>query len=131
MAGSYFQNLHTCHRTTTNRQATTKWISKKIIPLLRHTQTIARQGLIAYAMEKWGSKLFVHQAYETKCKVMYKIQGATKNQYCHLRSYVVELLDKNKNNTAIIKCMMHDKGPIFERMYVCVEACKATFATTC
>ena len=99
--------------------------------MLRHTQTIARQGLIAYAMEKWGSKLFVHQAYETKCKVMYKIQGATKNQYCHLRSYVVELLDKNKNNTAIIKCMMHDKGPIFERMYVCVEACKATFATTC
>lgn len=125
-----FRNVHTCHRTSTNRQATTEWISKKIVPLLRHTPTIMRQGLIAYTMEKGDCKLSIHQAYRAKCRAMDKIQGATKNQYCHLRSYDVKLLDTNKNSTVIIKCVMGAKGPIYERMYVCIEACKIAFATT-
>jgi len=35
-----FKNRHTCRRIATNRQATTEWISNKILPLLRHTPTI-------------------------------------------------------------------------------------------
>jgi len=57
--------------------------------------TITRQGPIAYAMEKWGCKLSVHHAYRAKCRAMDKIQGASKNEYCCLRSYDAKLLDKN------------------------------------
>lgn len=31
----------------------------------------------------------------------------------------------------IIKCDESDGGPVFERIYICLEACKAAFATTC
>lgn len=58
-------------------------------------------------------------------------QGTIKNQYHHLRSYVVQLLDKKKNSIVIIKCVMGAKGHIFERMHMCIEACKVAFATTC
>ena len=36
------------------------------------------------------------QAYRTKVKAMEKIEGATRDQYKHLRSYVTELIEKNK-----------------------------------
>ena len=48
-----------------------------------------------------------------------------------MRSYVVEILDKNKNNTVKIKCDLTLHGPVFERIYVCLEACKTAFATIC
>ena len=47
-----------------------------------------------------------------------------------LSRHDVKLLDTNKNSTVIIKCVMGAKGPIYERMYVCIEACKIAFATT-
>ena len=30
-----------------------------------------------------------------------------------------------------IKCDLTPHGPVFERMYVCLEACKNAFVTTC
>ena len=71
------------------------------------------------------------QAYKAKVRAMEKIKGATKDQYKHMRSYAVEILDKNKNNTVKLKCDLTPYGPVFERIYVCPEACKAAFATTC
>ena len=72
------------------------------------------------------------QAYKAKVKVMEKIEGATRDQYKHLRSYVAELTEKkNKNNTVKIKCDLTPHGPVFERMYVRLEACKSAFVTTC
>jgi len=71
------------------------------------------------------------QAYKTKVKAMEKIEGATRDQYEHLRSYVAELTEKNKNNTVKIKCNLTPHGPVLEHMYVGLEACKSAFATTC
>ena len=30
-----------------------------------------------------------------------------------------------------IKCDLSSHGPVFERIYVCLEACKSAFVTTC
>lgn len=69
----------------------------------------------------------IHQA----CRALEKIQGATRSQYLHLRSHGDELIESNKNSTLIITYRMSNKGPIFERFYKCLEACKAAFVTTC
>jgi hypothetical protein len=52
-------------------------------------------------------------------------------QYAHLRSYAEELRTTNPNSTIIIKCGMSEIGPVFERIYICLEACKAAFGYTC
>ena len=62
---------------------------------------------------------------------MEEIEGATRDQYKHLRSYAAKILDKNKNNTVKLKCDLTPHGLVFERIYVCIEVCKAAFATTC
>ena len=62
---------------------------------------------------------------------MEKIKGATRDQYKRLRSYDAELIEKNKNSTVKIKCDLTPHGPVFERIYVWLEACKSAFVTTC
>lgn len=122
---------HTCHRTARNRQAKTEWLGKKFIPLLRHTLEMRPKGLVVEALEKWGVKLSSAQAYRAKTRALELIQGAETDQYAYLRNYVEELRRSNPNTIVIIKCGMSDIGPVFERIYVCLEACKATFAHTC
>lgn len=71
------------------------------------------------------------QAYRTKKKAIEFIQGAGREQFKHLRSYAEELLKSNPNSTVKIKCDDSNGDPVFERIYMCLEACKKTFATTC
>jgi hypothetical protein len=71
-----FSDDHTCHRTAKNRQATTEWLAKKFIPLLRHTPEMRPKGLIAEALENWGVKLSSAQAYRAKTRALELLQGA-------------------------------------------------------
>ncbi|XP_058733374.1 uncharacterized protein LOC131604981 [Vicia villosa] len=82
-------------------------------------------------MQKWGVKLSSDQAYRAKRKAMELIHRAGREQFTHLRRYAEELLKSNPNSTFKIQCVVSDGGPVFERIYVCLEACKAAFATTC
>ena len=96
-----------------------------------HTLNMKLKFLIAYAIEKWGFRLTMDQAYRTKVRAMEKIEGATRDRYKHLRRYAAEIIEKkNKNNIVKIKCDLTPHGPMFERIYVCLEACKNAFATT-
>ncbi|XP_058726614.1 uncharacterized protein LOC131597973 [Vicia villosa] len=122
---------HTCHRTAKNRQATTEWLAKKFIPLLRHTPEMRPKGLVAESLEKWSVKLSSAQAYRAKIRALELIHGAETEQYAYLRNFAEELRRSNPNTTVIIKCGMSDVGPVFERIYICLEACKAAFAYTC
>jgi hypothetical protein len=122
---------HKCGRTPRNRQATTEWLAKKFIPTLIHTLDLKPKGLIAECKARWGVTLSPDQAYRAKRKAIEMIQGASSEQYTHLRSYADELKKTNPNSTVIIKCAMGIGGLVFERIYVCLEACKAAFAYTC
>nr|XP_027186490.1 uncharacterized protein LOC113784480 [Cicer arietinum] len=118
-------------RRAKNKQDKTEWLAKKFVPMLRHTPEMKPNGLIVEALDKWGVKLSKYQAYRAKVRAIEMIQGAQREQYAHLREYADELRRSNPNSTVIIKCGMSDIGPVFERIYVCLEACKAAFANTC
>ena len=126
-----FTDQHNCHRTITNRQAKTDWLARKFVYILRHTPELKTKGLIAIGIEKWGVKLSMNQAYRAKKRAIEMIHGAGREQFKHLRSYAEELLKSNPNSTVKIQCDNSVGGPVFERIYVCLEACKAAFVTTC
>ena len=96
-------------------------------------QSVKKKRVVrsTYGVEKWEIRLTMDQAYRVKVKAMEKIESATRDQYKHLRSYVAEIIEKNKNNPLKIKCDLTPHGPVFECIYVCLEACKSAFATTC
>ncbi|XP_050908396.1 uncharacterized protein LOC127122024 [Lathyrus oleraceus] len=122
---------HTCHRTADNRSAKTKWLANKFTSILRHSPSMKPSGLRAEAVERWGVKLSYDQAYREKRKVVKLVQGAGIEQFTHLRSYGQELLKSNPNSTVVIQCADSNDNHVFERIYVCLEACKAGFAKTC
>ena len=126
-----FKNEHTYHRIARNIQAKIEWLSNKFVGLLKLTLDMKTKALIAYVRDTWGSKMSLDQTYKAMCKAIKKLQCASKNQYIHLRNYGDELLRKSKNNIVVIKSDLIDMGPVFERIYICLEACKATFVTTC
>ncbi|XP_050890051.1 uncharacterized protein LOC127095397 [Lathyrus oleraceus] len=78
-----------------------------------------------------GVKLSKDKAYRAKKKAIELIQGDGREQFKHLRTYVEELLKSNPNSTVKIKFDDSYGGHVFERIYVCLEACKTMFATTC
>ena len=47
---------------------------------LMHTLDMKLKALVAYAVEKWGFRLSMDQAYKTKVEAMEKIEGANKDQ---------------------------------------------------
>ncbi|XP_058747460.1 uncharacterized protein LOC131620408 [Vicia villosa] len=122
---------HNCARTPYNRQAKTNWLAKKFGHILRHNPDMKPAGLVAQALDRWGVKLSHDQAYRAKRRAMDMLQGAGMEQFQHLRRYAQELLKSNPNSTVVIRCADSNEGPVFERIYVCLEACKYGFAKFC
>ncbi|XP_058741093.1 uncharacterized protein LOC131613441 [Vicia villosa] len=122
---------HNCSRTPNNRQAKTTYLAKQFGHILRHNPDMKPAGLIAQAIDRWGVKLSHDQAYRAKRKAMDLLQGASMDQFNHLRSYAQELLKSNPRSTCVIRCSPSTEGPVFERIYVCLEACKYGFAMYC
>ncbi|XP_058776681.1 uncharacterized protein LOC131651009 [Vicia villosa] len=122
---------HTCYRTAHNRQAKTTWLAKKFAHILRHNPDMKPVGLIAEAVDRWGVKLSHDKAYRAKRRAMELIQGAGMDQFTHLRRYAQELLKSNPNSNVVLQCADSSEGPVFERIYVCLEACKSGFSKYC
>ncbi|XP_058773528.1 uncharacterized protein LOC131647680 isoform X2 [Vicia villosa] len=122
---------HTCYRTADNRNAKTQWLAIRFTQILRHSPYMKPAGLVAEALQRWGTKISTDQAYRAKRKALDLIQGAGFDQFRHLRSYAEELLKSNPKSTVIIKCAENNGNPTFERIYICLDACKSGFATYC
>ncbi|XP_058753245.1 uncharacterized protein LOC131626444 [Vicia villosa] len=61
---------HECVRSVGNKQAKTKWLAKKFIPLIRHTPHIKPSGLADEAFLRWNVKLNHFQAYRANKRAM-------------------------------------------------------------
>lgn len=59
------------------------------------------------------------------------IQGVGRDQFTHLRSYAEELLNLHPNINVVLQCSESTRGLVFERIYVCLQACKVGFAKIC
>lgn len=97
---TYFQvvsldHIHKCHKTGKNRQAKPNLISRKLIPILRHTPGMKIKALQAECKTRWGLMLSRFQVYRAKTKALEMIEGSMVEQYKHLRSYGEELLRSN------------------------------------
>ncbi|XP_058783216.1 uncharacterized protein LOC131657882 [Vicia villosa] len=122
---------HTCFRTADNRNAKTQWLAIRFTQLLRHSPYMKPAGLVAETLQRWGSKITTDQAYRAKRKALEMIQGAGIDQFRHLRSYGEEFLRSNPKSTVVIKYAENNGNPAFERIYICLDACKSRFATYC
>jgi len=122
---------HKCYSTGKFRLIKTALLAKKLIPILKHSSGMKIKDLQSTCKDKWGVMLSHFKLYRVKKKAFELIHGGIDEQYAHLRNYVDELLRSNPGSIVRIKCAVGDAGPVFQRIYVCFNACKREFATTC
>jgi len=78
-----------------NKQAKTAWLTKKFIPLIRHTPHIKPSGLVTEAFNRWNVNLIPFQAYRAKKRALELLDGAESEQYAHFKSYAEEIRRSN------------------------------------
>ncbi|XP_073045541.1 uncharacterized protein [Primulina eburnea] len=66
-----------------------------------------------------------------KRKALKLVQGYVDEQFRQIRKYCAELKRSDAGATVVLKLTEDDKGPRFQRLYVCFPACKQGFKNAC
>jgi hypothetical protein len=122
---------HSCHPTGKIRVLTTKLLAKKLVPILKHTPSMTLKGLKEECKSRWNVVMSSYQVYRAKISALETIHGASDEQYGHLRNYAEEFLRSNPGSSVKIQCKPGLGGMFFQRMYVCFNACKMAFVSSC
>ena len=101
------------------------------MPSLRHTPNMRRSAIIEEVRIKWGILINRDKAYRVRVAATEMLQGASMDQYAHVRKYATELLRSNPGSTISIKTIDQGDHAVFERLYVCFSATKHAFARHC
>ncbi|XP_073153766.1 uncharacterized protein [Henckelia pumila] len=70
-------------------------------------------------------------AYMAKRKALKLVQGSVEEQFRKIRMYCAELKRSDTGATVVLKLTEDDKGPRFQRLYVCYSVCKQGFKSAC
>ncbi|KAI5350443.1 hypothetical protein L3X38_003334 [Prunus dulcis] len=102
-------------------------LSKRFADKIRKNPEWDVGAFKAEVLEKYYMNVSKHQIDRAKNLSKVIIEGSYVEQYARLWGYAEELKKANKGSTVIIKNKMKGNVPVFERIYVCLEACKRGF----
>ncbi|XP_027183945.1 uncharacterized protein LOC113782241 [Coffea eugenioides] len=128
-----YQSEHSCVMDKSNVEATSDWIAKKLVPLMRDHPNISSQGIEAEMITKYGIKTSYMQLFRAKKKAEEGIQGNFSDSYGKLPKYAALLRQYNPQSI----CKIHyDRPnllvePRFLRIFVSFRAQKTGFLEGC
>ncbi|WVZ20267.1 hypothetical protein V8G54_007589 [Vigna mungo] len=120
---------HTCSREFNIGLITSKWLSGKLEKSMKGNPDINLKNLHTKFCQKWN--IVVSRSTTTKAKAMAitNIEGCFKQQYERLYDYAHEILRSNPGSTVQVKVDRDGDNVIFNRIYVCLKACKDNFVS--
>ncbi|XP_020970118.1 uncharacterized protein LOC110268357 [Arachis ipaensis] len=130
---------HTCMQTHRIGIMHSKWLGSQFKKKVESNPKIKVKELVAKAHKKWNLTVTKAMAAKTKQEAFSQIQGAFREQYKRINDYCHELLRTNPGSTVILKVIRSlDFAQerqnaelmnycVFQRMYVCFDACKKSF----
>ncbi|KAH7865615.1 hypothetical protein Vadar_008928 [Vaccinium darrowii] len=126
-------NEHTCIRHNQNDEATSTWISKKLLQSFKENPQLTLDAMQEKLHSKYGLEASHSQLYRAKRKCQDVLEGNHGEQYNLLPTYAMEV---RKTNPGSLFKMQYDRpsltvNPIFQRLFVCFEAMKAGFLNGC
>ena len=123
---------HTCVMDNKNREATSDWMAKKLIAVMRTYPNLSRKGIEA-EMLKYGVHPSKQQVYRAKQKAREEIEGTHSESYSKLPKYAVLLRQHNPGSV----CKIHyDRPnllvePRFLRLFISFKSQKDGFLGGC
>ncbi|KAL4273388.1 hypothetical protein GQ457_13G021560 [Hibiscus cannabinus] len=118
---------HTCSKVTKNRNIRSTWMAKYYIRKFMVDINYPPKSLRNDVYEEfvtWVSHVICGRARELAIEM---IEGNYKGQYARIYEYLLELRTTNPGTTTIF----HLDARLFQRMYVCLQACKNGFIQGC
>ncbi|XP_022635221.1 uncharacterized protein LOC111241449 [Vigna radiata var. radiata] len=122
-------DTHCCSRQLNIKMMNSKWLSNEVDKVLHDNPTIKVQDIRNKALRKWNTKVSISKARRAKLMATNEREGDFKEQFRRLHDYGHELLRSNPGSTVKIKVNSDNGEAIFERIYVCLNACKKSFVS--
>ncbi|KAH7866249.1 hypothetical protein Vadar_017624 [Vaccinium darrowii] len=124
---------HTCSRVNQNQDATSTWISKKLLKDFKENPNLDLDGMQEKLNNRYGIEASKIQLYRARRKCMDVLEGSFGGQYKLLPTYAVEV---RKTNPGSLFKMQYNRpcitqNPIFMRLFVSFEAMINGFLNGC
>jgi len=124
---------HTCGRTTYNRSANSKWVTKVQLPKIMCTEKVKVLDIMKDMRRNQGVGVTFYRAWRAKKRAKDIIEGEAAKQYTLLWRYAAELMRVSKGNS--IKINTERPAPTiqprFGSFYFCFEGLKQGFLSGC
>ncbi|CAL9026376.1 unnamed protein product [Prunus brigantina] len=119
-----FIDKHICHRNLTNPYVNCVFIAHKYLDRIMDKPDIKCKHLRKAVRRDLGYNVFDSQCARAKNKAKEIIEGTYKEQYSRLQEYCDEIRATNVGSTMKIRV---EPPPHFQRLYICLDACKKGF----
>lgn len=122
-----FIPAHQCGNRYENTRADVEYLSKKYMSNFKDDPTWTPYALQQMVKRDHNIDIPLGRCWRAKKAALKAIFGGHSEQYRHARSYCEAIMKWNPRSSAFVQ----QEGPCFQRMYICLYACKAGFKYGC
>ncbi|WVY91088.1 hypothetical protein V8G54_036602 [Vigna mungo] len=118
---------HSCSRQFNIKMMNAKWLSETLDNSMQQNPDLKINEIRSKALRKWNTNVTLSKARRAKIMASDKLESSFKNQFKRNHDYAHELLKCNPGSTVQVKVDSGSGQPVFQRLYVCLKACKVSF----
>ena len=123
---------HTCGHQHINNKVTALYLAEKYVEDWRENPNWDLRAFKKRVNRELGCEVKYSKCYMAKRIAKKMIVGDASEEYSRVWDYAEAIRRFNPGSTAIVKCIGIDTPPpLFQRMYICLPACKEGFVAGC
>lgn len=126
-----FNDVHVCPKRKDNRLVSSTRIADKYESIIRANPSWKLLSIKETVLKQMGADVSLSKVKRAKSIVMKRIFEAAKGEYSKMFEYQAEILRSNPGSTAVVYLDPEYNMPVFQRFYVCFDACKKGFLAGC
>ncbi|KAH6824920.1 hypothetical protein C2S53_002756 [Perilla frutescens var. hirtella] len=110
---------HTCVRACKNKQASSAWLAKVIMPAIKLHPNYSTKDIIRDVTLIYGIQVEPMTYYRAKCIARGMLRGTYEEHYAQCRSYILALRKMDSEGKFELKTTLDNKDrPLFRRIYI-------------
>ncbi|CAM8907539.1 unnamed protein product [Rhodiola kirilowii] len=123
---------HTCGWQRLNTKVTSIWLAEKYLENYRNDPSWSLVGFQGSVLRDYKLEITYKQAWRGRLRAMLMTQGDKSSEYGKVWDYAHTVLKTNPGSSAIVKVDLgNPEKPLFQRLYVCLDALKWGFLRGC
>ncbi|KAL6654545.1 hypothetical protein ACP70R_008010 [Stipagrostis hirtigluma subsp. patula] len=126
-----YHDVHICPKRRDNRLVTSTRIADKYEHIIRANPSWKIQNIKETVQLDTFADVSISKVKRAKGIVMKRIYEACKGEYSKVFEYQAEILRSNPGSTVAVCLDPEYSYPVFQRIYICFDACKKGFKAGC